>query len=119
MQESLNCQAAGLARHRKLCDLTVIVDRYRQQQGAGTEEAMTMAPLDDRFRAFCWDVEVVDGQDHAALLAVLSAVQEDKPCAVIANMTKDKGLSFMKNQARWHHCNPNSAQFAQAMEELV
>ena len=119
MQEGSNWQAAGLAGHRKLCNLTVIVDRNRLQQSVGTEETMTMAPLDDRFWAFCWDVGVVDGQDHVALLAVLSAVQEDKPCAVIANMTKDKGVSFMKNQAKRHHGAPNSAQFAEAMEELV
>jgi transketolase len=38
---------------------------------------------------------------------------------VIANTTKGKGVSFMENQAKWHHGVPNAAQFAQAMEELV
>ena len=61
----------------------------------------------------------VDGHDHAALLAVLSAPAGAKPRAVIANTVKGKGVSFMEGQAKWHHGMPNAAQFALAMEELV
>ncbi len=49
LQEGSNWEAAGLAGHRKLANLTLMVDRNRLQQGAGTEETMTMDPLDDRF----------------------------------------------------------------------
>ena len=38
---------------------------------------------------------------------------------VIANTTKGKGVSFMENQAKWHHGVPNEEQFEQAMSELV
>lgn len=119
LQEGSNWEAAGLAGHRKLANLTLIVDRNRLQQGAGTEETMTMDPLDDRFRAFGWDVITVDGHNHAALLEVLAASPGQKPRAVIANTTKGKGVSFMEHQAKWHHGVPNALQFAQAMEELV
>ena len=119
LQEGSNWEAASLAGHRKLSHLTLIVDRNRLQQGAGTEETNTLDPLDDRFRAFGWDVVEVNGHDHAALLAALSAPPGDKPRAVIANTVKGKGVSFMENQAKWHHGVPNAAQFAQAMEELV
>jgi transketolase len=119
LQEGSNWEAAMVAGHRKLANLTVIVDRNRLQQGAATEDTITMDPLDDRFRAFGWAVEMVDGHDHAALLAVLSAPLRDKPLCVIANTTKGKGVSFMEGKAAWHHGVPNAAQFAQAMEELV
>ena len=39
--------------------------------------------------------------------------------AIIANTVKGKGVSFMENQAKWHHGVPNDAQFATAMKELV
>jgi transketolase len=119
LQEGSNWEAASVAGHRKLNHLTLIVDRNRLQQGAGTEETNTLDPLDDRFRAFGFEVVEVAGHDHAALLAVLSAPPGEKPRAVIANTTKGKGVSFMENQAKWHHGVPNAAQFAQAMEELV
>ena len=78
-----------------------------------------MDPLDDRLHAFGWDVVMLDGHDHAALLAALSAPPSTKPRAVIANTVKGKGVSYMENQAKWHHGVPNAAQFAQAMQELV
>ena len=119
LQEGSNWEAAALAGHRKLSHLTLIVDRNRLQQGAGTEDTITMDPLDDRLRAFGWDVVMLDGHDHAALLAALSAPPSTKPRAVIANTVKGKGVSYMENQAKWHHGVPNAAQFAQAMQELV
>jgi transketolase len=73
LQEGSNWEAAMTAGHRKLENLTLIVDRNRLQQGAGTEETNGLDPLDDRFRAFGWHVEIVDGHDPAALLAVLGA----------------------------------------------
>lgn len=119
LQEGSNWEAAAVAGHRKLEGLTLIVDRNRLQQGAGTEETITMDPLDDRFRAFGWQAQIVDGHDPAALLAVLTAPRRGKPLCVIANTVKGKGVSFMEGKASWHHGVPNAAQFAQAMEELV
>lgn len=121
LQEGSNWEAAMTAGHRKVENLTLIVDRNRLQQGAGTEETNSLDPLDDKFRAFGWQVEMGDGHDYAALLAVLGASPKGrgKPLCVIANTVKGKGVSFMENKAAWHHGVPNDAQFAQAMEELV
>jgi transketolase len=118
-QEGSNWEAAMVAGHRKLRHLTLIVDRNRLQQGAGTEETSGLDPLDEKYRAFGWDVVKVDGHDHAALLAALSAPPGDRPRCVIANTVKGKGVSFMENQVVWHHGVPNDAQFEQAMKELV
>jgi transketolase len=121
LQEGSNWEAAMSAGHRRLENLTLIVDRNRLQQGAGTEETNGLDPLDDRFRAFGWHVELVDGHDVAALLNVLqrSPKGRGKPLCVIANTVKGKGVSFMENKANWHHGVPNADQFAQAMKELV
>ncbi len=69
LQEGSNWEAAMTAGHRKLRNLTLIVDRNRLQQGAGTEETNGLDPLDDKYRAFGWDVVEVDGHDVGALLA--------------------------------------------------
>ncbi|RGP36347.1 transketolase [Pseudotabrizicola alkalilacus] len=120
-QEGSNWEAALNAGHRKLENLTLIIDRNRLQQGAGTEETIGLDPLDDKYRAFGWHVEMVDGHDVAALHRLLSASAKGrgKPLCVIANTVKGKGVSFMENKASWHHGVPDAAQFAQAMEELV
>lgn len=118
-QEGSNWEAAMLAGHRKLSRLTLIIDRNRLQQGAGTEETSGLDPLDEKYRAFGWDVVEIDGHDHATLLATLSAPPGDRPRCVIANTVKGKGVSFMEGVASWHHGVPTDAQLAQALKELV
>jgi len=118
-QEGSNWEAAMVAGHRKLNRLTLIIDRNRLQQGAGTEDTSGLDPLDEKYAAFGWDVTMIDGHDHAALLAALTAPPGDRPRCVIANTIKGKGVSFMENKATWHHGVPNAEQFATAMKELV
>ncbi len=117
-QEGSNWEAAMVAGHRRLQNLTLIIDRNRLQQGAGTEETSGLDPLDRKYQAFGFDVQVVDGHDLGALLGVFSAPSQGKPRCIIANTVKGKGVSFMENQANWHHGVPNDAQFEQAMREL-
>jgi transketolase len=121
LQEGSNWEAAALAGHRKLANLTLIVDRNRLQQGARTEETITMDPLDERFRAFGWQVEMIDGHDVNALYTALGSPvgAREKPLCIIANTVKGKGVSFMENVAAWHHGVPNAEQFETAMKELV
>lgn len=118
LQEGSVWEAAMLAGHRKLEKLTVIVDRNRLQQGARTEDTNSLEPLADKWRAFGWDVVELDGHDHAQLLATFDAAPSGKPRCMIANTFKGYGISFMHDQASWHHGVPNAEQYAQAIAEL-
>lgn len=68
LQEGANWEAAMFAGHRKLANLTVVVDRNALQQGAPVAETNDLEPLADKWRAFGWEVMDVDGHDHAQLL---------------------------------------------------
>lgn len=120
LQEGSMWEAAMFAGHRGLGQLTVIVDRNRLQQGAATEDTNALEPLADKWRAFGWDVAEVDGHDPVALLTALDAACQprSKPLCIIANTQKGHGVSFMENQAGWHHGVPNAEQYAQAIAEL-
>jgi transketolase len=120
LQEGSMWEAAMFAGHRKLGNLTVIVDRNRLQQGARTEETNALEPLADKWRAFGWDVVEIDGHDVAALLEAFDAAAQprDKPRVLIANTFKGNGVSYMRDQAGWHHGVPNADQLAQAIAEL-
>ena len=106
------------ASHRKLSNLTAIVDRNRFQQGAGTEETNALDPLMEKWRAFGWEIHEADGHDHGALYNILSAPASNRPRCVIAHSYKGKGISFMENRVEWHHKVPSAEQFKQAFEEL-
>jgi transketolase len=120
LQEGSNWEAAMAAGHRKLNRLTVIVDRNRLQQGDRTEATNGLDPLDDKWRAFGFHVEMIDGHDHGALLDVLGAdpAGRDKPLCVIANTIKGKGVSFIEDRVEWHHKVPSPEQIKLALEEL-
>jgi hypothetical protein len=37
---------------------------------------------------------------------------------IIANTTKGKGISYMENNAKWHHGVPTEEQYLQGLKEL-
>jgi transketolase len=120
LQEGSNWEAAMTAQHYGLENLTVIVDRNRIQQGDFTENTINMEPLAERFKAFGFAVEEIDGHSIAALLDGFSRppLEAGKPSCLIANTIKGKGVSFAENQPAWHHGVPTREQLAQAAAEL-
>jgi transketolase len=119
MQEGSNWEAIMFAAHQKLDSLTLIVDRNRLQQGAGTEDTNGLDPLDEKLRAFGWDTVVVDGHDIDSVWAALTAPSSGAPRALVAETVKGKGVSFMENLAAWHHKVPSAEQVDQAIAELT
>jgi len=119
LAEGSNWEAALAASHYKLDNLTAIVDCNNLQISGTTHEVMNTAPLEEKFSAFGWAVQTVDGHDIEALVQVLqSSATQEKPRAIIAKTVKGKGVSFMENVGKWHHGVPNDAEYKQAMEEL-
>jgi transketolase len=120
LQEGSNWEAAMAGAHYQLDNLTVIVDRNRLQQGAGTEETMRLEPLADKWRAFGWSVTELDGHDYAQLLDTFARVpfEQSKPNCIIAHTHKGQGISFMQDQVAWHHKVPNAEELAMALAEL-
>lgn len=53
--EGSNWEAALLANHLKLDNLIVVIDRNKLQSLKGTEETVTLEPLDDKWKAFGWE----------------------------------------------------------------
>ncbi|KZL90969.1 hypothetical protein [Clostridium magnum] len=62
----------------------------------------------------------VDGNDVAELQEVLLSLPrvKDKPTLIMAYTTKGKGISYMENQAKWHHGVPSEEQLKLALKEL-
>jgi transketolase len=120
LQEGSNWEAAMAASQFRLDNLTVIVDRNRLQQGDGTERTVSLEPLADRWRAFGWAVEELDGHDIDALIRTFSELpfEPGRPNCVIAHTHKGRGVSFMEDRAEWHHRVPTAGELAQALAEL-
>ena len=118
LQEGSNWEAAMTAGHRKLANLTAVVDRNRLQQGARTEDTVTLEPLADKWTAFGWRVVEVNGHDHQQLLDAFTGARDERPTCVIAKTVKGKGISFMEDRVEWHHKVPSADQVITALQEL-
>lgn len=120
MQEGSNWEAIMYAAHRGLSSLTLVVDRNRLQQGAGTEETNALDPVGAKLRAFGWETFTLDGHDIGTLWAALQAPNSSgRPRAIVADTVKGKGVSFMEGIAAWHHKVPSPEQVTQAIDELT
>lgn len=90
-----------------LNNLTLFVDNNQFQQTGSVKEVMpTLLPFVDKWKAFGWHVEEIDGHDLQEILSMLKKVQEikDKPQAIICHTKKGKGLSpFEKNDVNRKH----------------
>lgn len=118
LAEGSNWEAAMAAAHYELDNLVAIVDHNTLQISGRTRDVCSNEPLDAKFRAFNWEVRVVDGHSIATLTDVLSYRPDGKPLAVIANTTKGRGVSFMQDVAKWHHGVPSDSEYAAAIREL-
>jgi transketolase len=114
--EGLVWEAAMFAAHRRLDNLTVIVDRNGLQIDGPTEKVVGLEPIADKWRAFNWNVICVDGHDHAKLLDAFEEAKQctDRPTAIIANTVKGKGVSFMEGVVGFHGkvCTPTELETA-------
>lgn len=110
-------EAAALAGHLKLDNLTVIVDRNRLQLDGWTSEIVNMDNMAERWRAFGFIACETDGHDRARLQQAL-APMDGGPVAIIANTVKGKGVSFAENNVDWHDNVLTDELYARALREV-
>lgn len=120
LPEGSNWEATLTASQYRLDNLVAIIDYNRLQITGATSEVCNTDPLEDKFRAFGWIVEHVDGHDFEAMIDVFNRTpfQKESPSLIIAHTTKGKGISYMEGEKKWHHGVPDDQQFELAMREL-
>jgi transketolase len=108
------------AAHHQLDNLVAIVDLNGQQAFGYTKEVLNLDSLADKWRAFGWHVDEVDGHDLETLKITLAAAKghSGKPKVLIAKTTFGKGVSFMEHQIKWHYSPLSESEFIQANREL-
>ena len=119
-QEGLIWEAAMLAAHYKLDNLTVFLDHNGLQIDGKNKDIMNIEPIDDKFKSFGWNVLKIDGHSIDEIIEAIDEAKKTKgqPTIIIADTFKGKGVSFMENQAGWHGKAPSAEEACKALEEL-
>ena len=120
LEEGQVWEQAMFAAHYKLDNLTAFVDFNGLQIDGDVREVMNPTPIDEKFRAFGWNVVLADAHDFESLEAAVNEAKATtgKPTAIIMTSVKGKNVSFMENNAGWHGAAPNEEQYNQAIEEI-
>ena len=113
-------EAAILAGHHRLDNLTAFVDRNGLMIDGPTEQITTLEPIDERFRAFGWEALTIDGHDFTAIGGAIEEARSVKgrPCVVICKTVKGKCVDLMEGQAPWHYGGLNSDLRDQALSSV-
>jgi transketolase len=120
IEEGQVWEAAMFAAHHNLDNLCIVVDNNGLQIDGPVAEVGGPEPIDEKFRSFGFDVQIINGNDFDEIETAFSHARtvKGKPSAIIAKTVKGKGVSFMENKVNWHGAAPNAEQYEVAMQDL-
>lgn len=101
-------EAVQFASHHRLSSLLAIVDVNGVSVDGPTRDVMNLEPLTDKWRAFGWEVERLDGHDFSALRGAYTrfdaqrAGADGRPTVLLADTVVGRGVSFIEGMAEWH-----------------
>ena len=116
-QEGSVWEAAMLAPHLELDNLTVFIDKNNLQGYGRASEILSYEPIDKKFEAFNWEVLRIDGHNHQAVKEAVE-FKTNKPKMIICDTIEGKGVSFMEDKLIWHYYLVTDEIKQKALEEL-
>ena len=119
--EGSTWEAAMGAAHHKLDNLICLVDFNDQQADDKSTSVLSSEPVTDKFAAFGWHVQRVDGNDLDAVVAALDAARsakEPRPRAIIFDTTMCKGVPFLEAREITHFVRVEADEWGKALAVL-
>src|SRR5690606_35036370 len=106
-------EAAMAASHYRLDNLIAIVDYNKAMAKGFVWELMDIEPFADKWRAFGWNVQEIDGHDLQDIARALHTARWIKangaPNVIIAHTVKGKGIERAEFNYKWHTHAPDPA----------
>ena len=120
LNEGSTWEAVMFAAQHRLSNLYLFIDLNGQQALAHTRDVIAIENSVERFAAFGWDAEEVDGHDVPAMTAAVTyAAADPRPHVFVARTVFGRGVSYMNGQIKWHYWPMSDEEFAQAMREVA
>ena len=109
-QEGVIWEAAMAAAKYKLGNLIVFADCNNNQSGGKVTELSSLYPVADKWSAFHWHVQTIDGHDIEAIRGAIANAKavKDMPSYIECKTTKGKNIPYMENNNVWHKRTPTA-----------
>lgn len=106
-QEGMTWEACLTIPNKKLNNVFGFIDYNHLQVDGSIDQINQLDPLDEKLKAFNWDVKVINGHDLYAIIDVIDYFkktrdQSEKPLMVVANTIKGKGVPEIENVYKYH-----------------
>lgn len=115
-------EAVQFAAHHRLSNLIAVIDLNGQQALDYTDRILNISPIEDRWKAFGWDVHTVNGHDVQEMATVIEQLDTQRPDmaphVLVAHTTFGKGVSYMTNQIKWHYWPMSDEEYQQALQDV-
>ena len=97
-----------------------IVDMDAQQAFGFTRDVLDLEPMEERWRAFGWDVLEVDGHDIDKMESIVEGLDlaSGPPHVLLARTVFGRGVSYMESQIKWHYLPMDDEQYATALSDI-
>lgn len=123
VQEGIIWEACLTIPNKKLNNLCGFIDYNRLQVDGSVDSINQLEPLEEKLKAFNWEVKVIYGHDFYAIIDTLDYFkktrhQNEKPLMVIANTIKGKGVTEIENDYRYHAVPLNQEQYERAERDF-
>lgn len=121
LNEGSTWEAAMSASHWKLNNLIALIDVNNQQADGHASEILAFEPIVDRWQAFGWYTQRVDGNDISALTAAFDNARDwegDQPRVIICDTRMGKGVPFLETREKTHFIRVDADEWEQALLAL-
>ena len=121
LDEGSTWEAAMAAAHHRLDNLICLVDINNQQADGPSTQVLGFEPLADKWAAFGWHVQRVDGNDLAAVLAAFDtarALPAPQPRVILFDTLMGKGVPFLETRDKNHFIRVDPPEWQQALAIL-
>ena len=120
IQEGIVWEAAMSAVKHKLDNLIVFIDNNGLQSGGNICDISGLQPILEKWQAFQWHCQEIDGHKMEEILAAIDKAKETKgkPSLILCHTVKGKGVPYMEIDNAWHKKVPTEAEYREAMELL-
>lgn len=121
LDEGAVWEAALSAAHHGLGNLVCLVDVNNQQADGASSKILGFEPLHDKWAAFGWHVQRVDGNDLGALVQAFDAARQHsgaQPRVILLDTLMGKGVPFLEQREKNHFIRVEEAEWQQAIALL-
>jgi transketolase len=120
LQEGVCWEGINTAAAHRLDNLIVFVDKNGWQSGGSVIDTIGSNNIKERFEAFGWDAQEIDGHDISAIRKAVEKAKKaaGKPSVIVCDCIKGKGLPYMENNNAWHKGVPNEDEYKEAFKIL-